>query len=180
MISARSGAAAVTVAVGLILSPAACGSHNRTASARRTRSPQPGQAHRQPGVVPYERQPSTLTINDDDAEPHAARSQVPAARAAAHRFFRSYIAFLYGRLPASRLADADPGLRSALEQGHATTTPAERASRPRITRLTLSSSGPPISVVAVAVVKVGCCGSSNLTATLEPRDGACLVVAASG
>jgi hypothetical protein len=78
------------------------------------------------------------------------------------------------------VAETDPGLRSQLEQDHATVTPAERASHPRIAHLTLSSSGPPISVLAVATVMTGCCESTTVTATLEPHLGAWLVVAVSG
>ena len=159
---------------------AGCGSHNRGASVRGT-----GAGHLRPinqaaKGLPPEGHRGEPTSGDADEEPHAASSQVPAARSVARTFFRSYIAFLYGRLPPSRVAEVDPGLRSQLEQGRGTTTPAERATRPRIAHLTLSSSGPPISVLAVATVTARCCRSSTLAATLEPQHGAWLVVAVTG
>ena len=37
----------------------------------------------------------------EDDEPHASRTQVSDARSVARAFFTTYVAFLYGRLPAS-------------------------------------------------------------------------------
>jgi hypothetical protein len=116
----------------------------------------------------------------DDDEPHAARAQVSAARTVARAFFDSYLAYLYGLRPASRVTGADQSLRADLEQGHATLTPAERASRPCVAHLSITPAGPPVSVVAVALVDVGHGPSSRLTATLEPRRGRWLVVAIAG
>jgi hypothetical protein len=127
--------------------------------------PPPGQAETDDGA--------------DDDEPHASTSQVSDARSVATAFLRTYLAFLYGQLPAKRVNGAAPNLRRELQQGHATTTPAERAARPRIAHLTLTSAGPPISVVAVAVV-TGCRDPSQLTATLEPHDNRWLVLAVNG
>jgi hypothetical protein len=73
--------------------------------------------------------------------------QVSDARSVARALFATYLAFLYGRIPARRISGVDPTFRWQLEHGHATTTPAERVSRPRISHLSLSSAGPPISVV---------------------------------
>jgi hypothetical protein len=116
----------------------------------------------------------------EDDEPHASRSQVSDARSIARAFFSTYVAFLYGRVPARRVIGADPNLRRELEQGHATATPAERAARPRIEHLSLSPAGPPISVVALASVMIGCCSPLHLSATLEPHRGGWLVVAVDG
>jgi hypothetical protein len=116
----------------------------------------------------------------DDDEPHASSSQATQARSVATHFFTSYVAFLYGRLPARRVTGADPNLRRQLQRGHATATPAERAARPRIAHLSLTSAGPPLSVVAVALITTACCESSDLTATLEPNAGSWLVVAVTG
>jgi hypothetical protein len=98
---------------------------------------------------------------------------LPVARA----FFASYLAYLYRRRPASHVAGAGQSLRAQFEHGHATLTPVERASRPHLARLSITSAGPPVSVVAVALVNVGPGRSSRLTATLEPRRGKWLVVA---
>jgi hypothetical protein len=117
-------------------------------------------------------------LNND--EPHASTSQVTDARAIATHFFTSYLAFLYGRLPATRVTGTDPKLRRQLQHGHATTTPAERAARPRIAHLSLTPAGPPVSVVAVATVTAPCGESSDLTASLEPNAGSWQVVAISG
>ncbi|MGO9972331.1 MAG: hypothetical protein ACLP01_05885 [Solirubrobacteraceae bacterium] len=100
-----------------------------------------------------------------------------AARKVARAFFTSYVTFLYGRLPAHRVRDADGSLLSQLERGHATATPAERASRARVARVSLTSSGPPVSVLAVAVVTVIDGPPSRLTATLEPYGRTWIVVA---
>ena len=113
-------------------------------------------------------------------EPHASRTQVSDARSIARAFLTTYVAFLYGRLPAARVVGANPNLRRELEQGHATTTPAERAARPRIEHLFLSPAGPPVSAVARAIVTTGCCSPSHLSATLEPHGGGWLVVAVNG
>jgi hypothetical protein len=116
----------------------------------------------------------------EDDEPHASRTQVSDARSIARGFFTTYVAFLYGRLPAQRVTGANPTLRRDLEEGHATTTPAERTARPRIEHLSLSPTGPPVSVAALAIVTTGCCSPSHLSATLEPHRGGWLVVAVDG
>ncbi len=120
---------------------------------------------------------SVMTSGDADSEPHASDAQVSAARKVARAFFTSYVAFLYGRLPARRVRDADRSLRLQFARGHATTTPAERASRARVGRVSLTSSGPPVSVLAVAVVAVIDGPPSRLTATLEPYGRTWIVVA---
>jgi hypothetical protein len=120
------------------------------------------------------------TGSGDDDEPHATASQVSPARSVARAFFSAYLAYLYGRLPPARVAAVDRGLRWELEREHATTTPAERASRPRVARLSTTSSGPPVSVVAVAIVTAGRGPASRLTATLERHRRTWLVVAVAG
>ncbi len=115
--------------------------------------------------------------DDGDSEPHASHAQVSAARKVARAFFASYVAFLYGRMPARHVRDTDGSLRLQLAGAHATATPAERASRARIARVSLISSGPPISVIAVAVVTVADGPPTQLTATLEPHDETWIVVA---
>lgn len=112
--------------------------------------------------------------------PTAATAQLSTARTVARAFFSSYVAYLYGRLPATHVVGSDQALRWQLEHGRATTTPAERASRPRIAHLSLASGGPPISVVAVAVMDVDHDRPSRLTATLEPYLRTWLVVAITG
>jgi hypothetical protein len=144
-----------------------------TSPVRRDRRAAPGRA------VPRPPAPDSAEDLDDD-EPHASTSQVTDARAVATHFFTSYLAFLYGRLPAKRVTGAAPNLRRELQQGHATTTPAERDARPRIAHLSLTPAGPPVSVVAVAVITTACREPSDLTATLEPHAGSWLVVAVSG
>ena len=91
---------------------------------------------------------------DDDEEPSATWPQVAAARRVASAFFHSYIAYLYGRAPARQSQRRRPGSSPQLAQGHATITPAERASHPRLTRLAVASAGPPVSVIAIAFVDV--------------------------
>ena len=156
--------------------------HHRTAAAVRHRAAATGPdrraRHAATGGLPPAHAGTTDDVDDD--EPHASRPQVSDARAVATHFFRTYLAFLYGRLPARRVTGVDRTLRCQLEHGHATTTPAERAARPRISHLSLSSAGPPVSVVAVAVVTTACCAPSQLTATLEPHGRGWLVVAVSG
>lgn len=83
---------------------------------------------------------------DGDTEPHARRSQLSTARAAAGAFFETYVAYLSGRLPAARVADVSPALRAQLESGRAETTPAESASHARIGRVHVAIAGPPVSV----------------------------------
>ncbi len=124
--------------------------------------------------------PGASALPSDGDEPHAATAQASAARTVARAFFSSYVAYLYGRLPATRVVGSDQALRWQLEHGRATTTPAECASRPRIAHLSLASAGPPISVVAVAVIDVDHDRPSRLTATLEPYLRTWLVVAITG
>jgi hypothetical protein len=118
--------------------------------------------------------------DDDDDEPHAATAQVSAARPVVRAFFASYVAYLCGRRPARHVAGANESLRAQLEHGHATLTPAERASRPHLAHLSITSAGPPVSVTAVALVNLGPRRSSRLTATLESRRGKWVVVAITG
>jgi hypothetical protein len=161
---------------------AGCGSHARHTTGpalahltRGEKSPALGNAT-MPSRMPTQGSGGTGSEDDDDG-PHAAASQVSSARSVARAFFSSYLAYLYGRLPPARVAAVDRGLRWQLERKHATTTPAERASRPRVARLSTTSSGPPVSVVAVAIVTAGPGPASRLTATLEPHRRRWLVVA---
>jgi hypothetical protein len=171
-----------TSAVLLVAALAGCGP-NRRAAPRST--PPPAYRAQTPdhrrSTTPAPTRPSTLDRSDpDDDEPHAAASQLPAAWSAARAFFTAYIAYLYGRLPATRVRATDPGLHRQLQRGHATATPAERASRLRIASISTSSSGPPVSVVATARITDGRGPRSTLTATLERRHGAWRVVAVTG
>jgi hypothetical protein len=173
------------IAATLILGLSGCGTsahhptpaHIRDGAAatpdRRDRPGSPGRAAPRPTA------PDSAEGLDDD-EPHASTSQVTDARAVATHFFTGYLAFLYGRLSAKRVTGADPRLRGQLQHGHTATTPAERDARPRIAHLSLTSAGPPVSVIANAVITTACCESSHLTATLEPHAGSWLVVAVSG
>jgi hypothetical protein len=168
--------------VVLAAAPAGCGSRQAPASAA-ARHAQTAE-NRVPGRASGRRRATTAPpdvhiTGDDGDEPHAATAQVSAARPAARAFFASYIAYLYRRRPPTRVAGADQNLRAQLAHGHATLTPAERAARPHLVRLSITSAGPPVSVAAVALLQVGQ-ASSRLTATLEPRRGKWLVVAIAG
>jgi hypothetical protein len=174
---------APVVAVVLVTALAGCGTRHRPGSAAvhhpqpaHNRAPAPATARRRATTSP----PRVHRPDDTDDEPHAATTQVSAARPVARAFFATYIAYLYRRRPARHVAEADQRLRAQLERGHATLTPAERASRPHVAHLSITSAGPPVSVVAVALVNVGRGPSSRLTATLEPRRGRWHVVAIAG
>jgi hypothetical protein len=130
-----------------------------------------------PSPRPAGRAPS---VEDGDTERHARRSQLSTARSVAQAFFRTYVVYLSGRLPAERVADVSPELRARLEAGRAATTPAERASDPRIGRVSVAIAGPPVSVTAVAFVEPGPGQRSQLTATLKPPDRTRRVVAVGG
>jgi hypothetical protein len=110
---------------------------------------------------------------------HVDRSELPAAREDARAFFTSYVAYLYGQLPVRRIIDLSPSLRRQLDSGRAEATPAERAARARITRLTVTIGHEPATVVAVAVVRAGGEGS-QLTATLQPSGSTWRVAAVAG
>lgn len=130
-----------------------------------------------PSPRPSGRAPS---VEAGDTERHARRSQLSTARAAARAFFETYVAYLSGRLPAERVADVSPELRARLESGRAGTTPAERASHPRLGRVHVSIAGPPASITTVAFVQSGPGQRSRLTATLEPARRTWRVVAVGG
>jgi hypothetical protein len=130
-----------------------------------------------PSPRPSGRVPS---VEDGDTERHARRSELSTARGVARAFFTTYVAYLSGRLPAERVADVSPALRAQLEAGRAETTPAERAARPRVGRLSIAIAGPPVSVTAVAFVEPGPGQRSQLTATLEPAGRTWRVVAVGG
>jgi hypothetical protein len=175
------------IVLALVLGLAGCGatSHHDPShtTGRAAHAAEPDHTERHPGpgrnTAPGSGHPGTGSDVEDD-EPHASRTQVSDARSIARAFLTTYVAFLYERLPATRVVGADPNLRRELEQGHAATTPAERAARPRIEHLSLSPTGPPVSVVALAIVMTGCCSPSHLSATLEPHRGGWLVVAVNG
>ena len=130
-----------------------------------------------PSPRPSGRAPS---VEDGDTERRARPSQLSTARPVARAFFTTYVAYLSGRLPAERVADVSPALRAQLESGRAETTPAERAARPRIGRLSIATAGPPVSVTAIAIVDAGPGQGSRLTATLEPAGRTWRVVAVGG
>lgn len=175
------GKASVSTAV-LVAALAGCGSrpgpglavshHLQTA---RSRAPGPLTGLR--GSMPS---PPRGHASGGDDEQRAETPQASTAGPVARSFFVSYLAYLYGRRRASRVAGADQSVRAELEHGRAMLTPAERASRPRIAHMSIRSAGPPISVVAVAVVEARQGASSRLTATLEPRRGRWVVVAIAG
>jgi predicted small lipoprotein YifL len=174
-------------AVALAATLAGCGSKAPTDPTAAT-APHPHRAeHASNPRHPISRpRPATQSAHaaaldgDDDDEPHASRTQVSSARSVARAFFTTYLAYLYGQLPARDVTGLNQALRRQLEHGHAITTPAERASSPHVVRLSLSSSGPPISVTAIALLTTADSQPSQLTATLEPHHGTWLVVAISG
>jgi hypothetical protein len=169
---------ATAVAVGATL--AGCGAHHDAGPA----AARP-QAARSPSTPPSAVAPqvnastgiASARKGEADAESRAAASQVAAALPVAGAFFISYVAYLYGRRPASDVAGADRSLRWRLEHGHANITPAECASRPRLTHVSAAAGGPPVSVVATAVIDVGHRQLARLTATLEPYHRTWRVVA---
>jgi hypothetical protein len=169
------------VAVAGIATLAGCGSHTGrrpapapTAPAHNGSNPAFRRSTTSLPPVPSARAGRTSASDD---EPHAATSQLSAARSVARKFFTSYLAFLSGGLSPTRVAGANQTLRRQLEHGRAAITPAERSSRPRVARLTLTSAGPPISAIAVAVITAGHRPTSTLAATLEPHHGRWRVVA---
>ena len=179
---ARTGRWVIVLALALGLAGCGTTSHHEPShtparaahAAQRDRHTAPG-----PYTPPGSAQHRAAGDVEDD-EPHASRTQTSDARSIARAFLTTYVAFLYGRLPAARVVGADPNLRRALEQGHATTTPAERAARPRVEHLSLAPAGPPVSVIAVAIVMTGCCSPSHLAATLERHGRGWVVVAVNG
>lgn len=130
-----------------------------------------------PSPRPSGRAPS---VEDGDTERHAQRSQLSTARSVAQAFFRTYVGYLSGRLSAERVADVSPELRAQIEAGRAETTPAERASHPRIGRVSVAIAGPPVSITAVALVEPGAGKRSQLSATLESTRRTWRVVAVGG
>jgi len=173
--------------LALALGLAGCGAtshHDRShTTGRTTHAAQRDRRDRHTATGPYTplgpaQHRAAGDVKDD--EPHASRTQVSDARSIARAFFTTYVALLYGRLPPARVLGADLNLRRDLEHGHATTTPAERATRPRIEHLSLSPAGPPVSVVALGIVTTGCCSPSQLSATLEPHGRGWVVVAVNG
>lgn len=180
-------ASLLPIAIALVATFADCGSDAPGRGAAATARPVQPSRHvsppRRPTSGPHPARQVTLTgarDGDDDDEAHASRTQVSSARSVASVFFTTYLAYLYGQLPARNIAGTARGLSWQLEHGHAITTPAERASPPHIVRLSLSSSGPPISVTAFALVNTADSQPSLLTATLEPHHGTWLVVAITG
>lgn len=164
---------------------AGCGAdaERRTTPARSGRSPAVQSASSRAAAPPPE--PTGASAGDrsstgEDSERNAGRAQLSVARGVARAFFISYLAYLYGRLPATRVMDTSPGLCRQLRSGHAEATPAERSSRPRIARLSMATAGPPLSVLAVALIRTGDDEPSRLTATLEPGGRRWRVVAISG
>ena len=126
---------------------------------------------------PVDRAPGST---DGDTERHARRNQLSTARAAARAFFDTYVRYLSGRLTAGRVANVSPTLRVQIESGRPETTPAERASHPRIGSVHVAIAGPPVSVTAVAHVETGRGQGSQLPATLEPAGQTWHIVAAGG
>src|SRR5579859_5139155 len=168
------------VALALIaLATTGCGSHRSSipalSAARQPSAPASNPSHKPAPAVP-----SALAASRQNSERHAGASALSAARGVARQFLRSYVAYLYGQLPGGHVRDAAAALRRQLEQGQATTTPAERASRPHVERLELTPGGPPISVMAACMVEVDHRHAFGLTATLVPRASGWLVVAVTG
>lgn len=110
---------------------------------------------------------------------HVDRSELSAVREDARAFFTSYVAYLYGQLSARRIIDLRPSLRQQLDLDRADATPAERAARIRITRVSVAIGHEPMTVDAVAVVRAG--GEvSQLTATFQPSGSTWRAVAVAG
>jgi hypothetical protein len=113
------------------------------------------------------------------APPHFDRGRLSAAREDARAFFASYVAYLYGQLPVRRVLALSPRLRQQLDSDRADATPAERAARTRITRLSVATGHDPATVVAVATVRAGD-EASELTATLRPSGSGWRIAAIAG
>lgn len=180
MVRTLSGLATVAAVAAL----AGCGSHTGRRPAPAPTAPahngsNPAFRRATTSVPPMPLARAGRTSAGDD-EPHAATSQLSAARSVASHFFTSYLAFLCGRLSPTRIAGVNQSFRWQLEHGGAAITPAERSSRPRVARLTLMPAGPPVSAIAVAVIAGGYSPTSSLTAALEPHRGKWLVVAVGG
>jgi hypothetical protein len=171
---------AIAVAVAVATALAGCGSHHDPGPAAARRQAGRSPTAQPPVVAPPSNPssgPTSARKGEPDAESRAAASQVSAARPVARAFFISYVAHLYGRQPARGIAGADRSLQWELEHGHATITPAEHSSRPRLTHLAVAAAGPPVSVVATAVIDVGHHQLAHLSATLEPHRHTWRVVA---
>jgi hypothetical protein len=86
------------------------------------------------------------------------------------------VSFLYGRIPATSVADVDQPLRAKLRSRLALITPAERTATPRTVRVAVTPTGPPLRALATATVLAGG-GRYRLTVILEPRGNSWIVVA---
>jgi hypothetical protein len=113
------------------------------------------------------------------SEQRAPAGSLEPARQVAARFLGTYVPFLYGHVRANRVLGVSSQLGSRLRQGAGRITPAERSARPRIVRITVESSGPPVSATAIATV-LAHDRRYRLTATLEPRNGGWVVIAVEG
>lgn len=181
MVLASRGAAILLAAA--ILAGCGAAAERRTTPARSVGSPAMRSASPRAAAPPPESTRASAgdrSSTSEDGERHAGRAQLAVARGVARAFLISYLAYLYGELAATRVIDMGPGLGRELRSGSAETTPAERSSRPRITRLSVITAGPPVSVVTTALVRTGHDETWRLGATLEPSGPTWRVVAISG
>jgi hypothetical protein len=96
--------------------------------------------------------PRTLTLSASGTAPRRSTAAVGAhAKATAERFLAGYLAYVYGRAPASRVRDATVAFAGSLEHQPQRVPPGIRALRPRLVSVTVSLQGPG-RVIASALV----------------------------
>ncbi len=120
---------------------------------------------------------SRLSTPSDHATPSV--SVAPVAARTARGFLVGYLAYLYGRAPATAVRDATPVLLRSLRAHPPLVSPAMRARHPRV--LSLHTTPVPAGLVGVsALVNDGELTSYPVGVLLTPRKGGLLVSAVEG
>ena len=104
------------------------------------------------------------------APPSVVPDATARLRAAASRFLAAYLAVVYGRAHATRVAVIAPGLRTRLARERVLITPAARHRRPSVVSLQVATTTPGFAV-ATAVVDDGGLAPYVVRVALEHRRG---------
>lgn len=99
-----------------------------------------------------------------------SNAQRRQAAAAVRRFLTGYLAYLYGRAPADRVAPVTPSVAQTLRSGSARVTPAQRHRHPRVAALRVTGQTTSSALATVQVTDGGP-AAYQLTLTVERRDG---------
>jgi hypothetical protein len=131
-------------------------------------------APQRPATEPVNPPPSAIITPTGEARStkpeEISAAGLAAARRVARRFLDGYLAFLYGRGPASEITDVSPAVGRELARNTPRIPPAQRDRTPRVVDLSVVGQARE-AVIATASIDDGDVAVYPIVFTLDRRDG---------